>query len=903
MEGGEAAGDQSDSLTGRDSILEDALRDRYVLERELGRGGMATVYLARDVKHDRLVALKVLHPELAAMLGPERFLREIKFAARLQHPHILSVHDSGAAGQQDSGAERLWFTMPYVEGESLRDRLKRESQLPVEDAVQITREAAQALDYAHQHGVIHRDIKPENILLTKDGNVLVADFGIARALESGEAGKRGGEDVSGTDERLTGTGISLGTPAYMSPEQAAGERTVDARTDVYSLACVLYEMLAGEPPFTGPTAQAIIAKRFSTTATPVRVVRPDVPESIEQAITTALARTPAGRFPSSGEFALALKQPRLSKTSHDTRRVARIAAVMIGIVLLAAVAWTLLERSQESRVASRQSPGVTRLAVLPFENLGDTADAYFADGVSDEVRGKLATLSGLEVIARTSSSQYRRTTKPAKQIGQELGVHYLLTGTVRWEKRPGTSRVRVSPELVDAVSGAAKWQAPFDASITDVFQVQGEIAGRVAEALNVQLGAREERELAARPTGSLEAYDAFLRGEAATRRFSTIDVSALQRGLIYYEQAVQLDSSFALAWTRVSRARALLYFVSTSDPADSAAADAASRRARALAPNLPDAWLASGDYYYRVLQDNARALEEYQRGRLLAPHDASLIAASSIPLQSLGRWEEALADAREAVRLDPRSNRTALRLARALIALRRYDEALAAADEGLRLDPATPDAVWMKAMAYTAKGDLQGLHSLYRSTPPQLDRAALVTYVAHYWEMAWTLEPRDLDLLSRLSPEPFGGQRSDWGLALAQAWTLKGDRARSRIYADSARLALEQMVSRTPRNDQSVGLLALSLAYLGRYDEAIAAAKRSVALRGLDTDKYSGGYNLLQLARVYAMAGRRDQAIEALKELLKTPLFVTPGWLRIDPTFASLRGDPRFQRLATDAPR
>jgi tetratricopeptide (TPR) repeat protein len=300
------------------------------------------------------------------------------------------------------------------------------------------------------------------------------------------------------------------------------------------------------------------------------------------------------------------------------------------------------------------------------------------------------------------------------------------------------------------------------------------------------------------------------------------------------------------------------------------------------------------------VQDNARALEEFQRGRRLAPNDASLIAACSVPLQSLGRWEEALADAREAVRLDPRSNRTASRLARVFIVLRRYEEALAAADAALRLDPAAPDGVWMKAMAYAAKGDLQGIHSLYRSTPPQLDRAALVTYVAHFWEMAWTLEPRDLDLLSRLSPEPFAGQRADWGLALAQAWALKGDTARSRIYADSARLAFEHMVSRTPRNDQNISLLSLSLAYLGRYDQAIAAAKRSVALRGLHTDRYSGGYNQFQLARVYAMAGRRDQAIETLEPLLKTPFFVTPGWLRIDPTFASLRGDPRFQRLTAE---
>ena len=868
-------------MTETDPNLQAALSDRYILERELGRGGMATVYLARDLKHDRLVALKVLHPDLAATLGPGRFLREIKLAARLQHPHILSVHDSGEA------AGRLWFTMPYVEGESLRDRLRRESQLPVDDAVQITREAAQALDYAHQHGVIHRDIKPENILLTKDGNALVADFGIARAL--------------GPDEQLTATGLSVGTPAYMSPEQAAGERTVDARTDVYSLACVLYEMLAGEPPFTGPTAQAIIAKRFSTVATPVRVIRPDVPEQIEHAITTALTRTPAGRFPSTGEFALALKQPGLSKPSHDTRRVARLAALTIGLLLLIAVAWNLLDRRSNSRLPTPDSR-LTRLAVLPFENLGDTADAYFADGVSDEVRGKLAALSGLEVIARTSSSQYRRSTKPTKQIGQELGVHYLLTGTVRWEKRPGTSRVRVSPELVDARSGAARWQAPFDAAITDVFQVQGEIAGRVAQALNLELGAREEQALSARPTGNLEAYDAFLRGDAATRQFTTLDPAALRRGLLYYGQAVKLDSSFALAWSRVSRAHSILYSTSSSSPADSAASEQAASRALTLAPNLPDGRLALGVYYNLVLFHRAQAIEEYRKALALAPNDANLIGALVVPEQALGRVEEAAMHAREAFRLDPRSTQAAQRVARTLIYLRRFDEATAAADAAERLNPASPDAVWTKVMAYVAKGDLDGAHAVYRHTSPELDRVALVAFVAHIWEMAWTLERGDLDLLSSLSPEPFGGEPTDWGLALAQAWALKGDSARARIYADSARVAFQHMISRSTRNDQDFALFGVSLAYLGRYEEAIATGQHALVRhdpRAIGVP----GYNQFNLARIYAMAGRRDSAIATLERVLKIPLYVTPGWLRIDPTFASLRGDPRFQRLATDNPR
>ena len=284
--------------------LQRALGSRYVLERELGRGGMATVYLARDLPHDRPVALKLLHPDLARSLGAERFLREIRTAARLQHPHILSVYDSGAASED--GAERLWFTMPYVEGETLRDRLRREPQLPVEEALRIAREVADGLDYAHRHGVIHRDVKPENILLS-ESHAMVADFGVSRAMA-----------VNG-DERLTESGVAIGTPAYMSPEQASGE-PVDARTDVYALGAVLYEMLAGEPPFTGPTVQAVIAKRFHTEPTPIRAVRPAVPVPVERALARALARVPADRFATTAELARALAQPGPAAGERGARR-------------------------------------------------------------------------------------------------------------------------------------------------------------------------------------------------------------------------------------------------------------------------------------------------------------------------------------------------------------------------------------------------------------------------------------------------------------------------------------------------------------------------------------------------------------------------------------------------------
>ncbi|MGH9261692.1 MAG: serine/threonine-protein kinase, partial [Acidimicrobiales bacterium] len=369
-----------------------ALADRYHVERELGRGGMATVYLAQDLKHDRPVALKVLHPALAAALGPERFHREIMLAARLQHPHVLGVHDSGEAAGQ------LWFTMPFVEGESLRSRLARERQLPVEDALRIVREAALGLEYAHQHGVIHRDIKPENLLLTTDGSTLVADFGIARALGGGE-------------QQLTGTGIAVGTAAYMSPEQARGERQLDARTDVYALGCVLYEMLAGEPPFTGPTAQAIIARALTGTPRPIHPMRAGVPEALDSVIAKAMAVTPADRYPSAAEFARALgpvvtaevrsaaaPRPRFAALPQFLRRRPLFATLALGFLLGVGVlfAWRWTHGGGEA--------GGKRLAVLPFVNLGAAEDEYFADGVTDQVRGKLSALPGQQVIASGSAT-------------------------------------------------------------------------------------------------------------------------------------------------------------------------------------------------------------------------------------------------------------------------------------------------------------------------------------------------------------------------------------------------------------------------------------------------------------------------------------------------------------------
>ncbi len=876
--------------------LREALAGQYRIDRELGRGGMATVYLAQDLRHDRPVALKVLHPDLAATLGPERFLREIKLCARLQHPHILTVLDSGEA------AGLLWFTMPFVEGASLRDRMERERQLPVEVALQIGREAARALDYAHQHGVIHRDIKPENILLSQDGSTLVADFGIARAM--------------GADERLTQTGFAIGTPAYMSPEQAAAEKDVDARTDIYSLGAVLYEMLAGEPPFTGPTMQAVIAKRLTEPAPSVRRVRPNVPEAIDQAIQRALAPVPADRFADAGALSRALQATAetpargteaatvLSRDASPKRRPVPTLALTLVVGFLLGLGVLFGWRFSRGG-ASASSSGAKVLAVLPFENRGDSTTEYFADGVTDAVRGKLSTLPGLQVIASTSSNQYKHSGKSLPEIARELGADYLLIARIRWATLPdGTSRVEVSPELVEVGPGQApttKWQRPFDAAITDVFTVQADIAEQVAAALNLALATAQKQTLTERPTQNLAAYDALLKGDAAGG-LSVSGAQTLRASINYYEQAVALDSTFAEAWAKLSRAQGKYYYNITPIPAMGEAAKRAADRSLALAPGRPDAWMALCEYHQTVVVEYARALPACQKGLLLTPENTDLLTAAALAQQGLGQWDAALQSLEKAQRLDPRSAVTSRRLSFTLLRLHRLPEAIASADRGLAVSPDNLDLIETKAMVYAAQGDLAGARRVIASVPPEVETTTLVLYFGNYWDFFWVLDDSHQRLLLRLPPGAFDGDRGAWGLIRAQTYHVRGDSARTRIYADSARLGLEQTLAQTPNDAQRRILHGLALAYLGRKAAAISEGERGYALQPPAVDGYAGPYLLHVLIRIYILAGEYDPALDRLETLMKMPYFLTPAWLRIDPAFDPLRNHPRFQRLVAGAP-
>jgi serine/threonine-protein kinase len=885
--------------------LRDALADRYALERELGRGGMAVVYLAQDLRHDRPVALKVLLPELAATLGPERFQREIKLAARLQHPHILTVHDSGEA------AGRLWFTMPFVEGESLRDRLRRERQLPVDDALRIATEAARALDYAHHHGVVHRDIKPENIMLTGDGSTLVADFGIARAL-------------AGADDGLTQTGFAVGTPAYMSPEQAAGDKAIDARTDIYSLASVLYEMLAGEAPYTGPTAQAIMAKRLSEPAPGVRASRPTVPPAVDEAIRKALAPVAADRFTTAAQFAQALHLtmathpaaaatvPSLTATAPPasapagaaparapSRRPLPVAAVALTAGLL--IGGGLLFAWRHTGGGAEAPAGHRVVAVLPFDNLGDSADAYFADGVSDEVRSRLGKVAGLEVIARGSSIEYRRTTKRPAEIAHELGADYLLTGTVRWDKAGGSSRVRVIPELVDARPGQAarsRWGEQFDAAMTDVFQVQGDIAAKVADALGVALADSTQHELTAKPTENLAAYDEYLKGEAASQAMTVTDPPSVRRAIGFYERAIALDSTFGTAWARLSHARSRLYGQGVPDPALGEQALFAAERARRLEPQNPLVYRAFGAYYTNVNPiDLGRSVAEYQQGVRLAPDNVGLLGALAGIEPSIGRWDSAAARLGRAALLDPRSATIARQLADVLTLLRRYAPSDSAADRALALAPTNVATAWQKVLVTLAQGRLDSARAVIRAAARRVDPMALFVYLANYQDLYWVLDDEAQRQVLAAPLSAFDDDPATWAIIRAHLYYLRGDRARTAVYADSARMAFVAQSRATPDDAQRHSLLGVALAYLGRKAEAVREGQRGVELQPIGKDTYAGPYFQLQLARIYMLVGEPEKALDQLEPLLKMPYYLSPGWLRIDPTFDSLRSNPRFKRL------
>ncbi len=635
--------------------LESALASRYTIDRELGRGGMATVYLANDVRHERRVALKVLNSELSSALGPDRFLREIKLAARLNHPHIVPLFDSGEAG----GA--LYYVMPVIEGESLRDRLLRDGRLPTEEAVDLARGVASALDYAHRHGIVHRDIKPENIML-QDGEAVVMDFGIAKAVSV----------ASG--DTLTQAGMMIGTPAYVSPEQAAGENFIDGRSDQYSLACVLYEMLSGRKPFSGTSPQAILSKRFSDPVPSVREVFPDVTAEIELAVSKALSKDASGRYSTTGDFARALLP-----SSGST---------------------------PDGLTATGSGPGAQKsVAVLPFTNSSaDPEGDFFADGIAEEIINALSKINSLKVSSRTSSFAFKGKNEDIREIGRRLQVSTVLEGSIR----KAGKRLRLTAQLVNAQDNSQLWADRYDRELEDVFAIQDEISASIVEALRVVLSDDEKRAIEQVPTANVEAYGFYLRGRQYFHQHRRKNHEYARQ---MFERAIELDPGYALAYAGVADCCSFLYQYFDASQSNLKRADAASLRAVELAPGLAEAHASRG-LAVSLSGGFEEAKREFETAVRLDPKsfEAAYFYARACVAEgdneSAAKWFE------HAVSIRPEDYASHALLATVYSALGRKDDAIQGsrraydtARKHLDLNPDDPRALYMGAMSLTMLGE------------------------------------------------------------------------------------------------------------------------------------------------------------------------------------------------------
>ena len=881
----------------------------YQVVAPLGKGGMGEVYRARDARLGREAAIKVLPATLATdRQALARFEVEARALAALSHPNILGIFEFGS----EDGIS--YVVMELLEGETLRDKLKEGAPLPQRKALEYTREIARGLSAAHAKGIVHRDLKPENVFITNDDRVKILDFGLAKRTGPSEA-DRDTHSPTAAPPSPTTPGSVMGTVGYMAPEQVRG-LPVDQRADIFALGAMLYELLTGKRAFKGLTPSDTMLSVLRDEPPELSQTPSAIPPALTRLLRHCLEKSPDARAQSAHDIAFELDTfasltgpPSAAPAPAPERRSAlpMAAGVAIAIVVVGAAALTIWRRPPASPAASPAVPassssatrrtGVKRLAVLPFENLSSADDDYFADGITDEVRGKLTGVPGLGVIARTSSTGYKKTTKTPRVIGQELDVDYLLTGTVRFAKsESGARRVQVSPELVAVQTSESQWRQPFEATLTDVFQVQGDIATKVAQALDVALSEGSKKKLEQKPTENLEAYEAYLRGQEASEGMDT-DPVRLRRALEDYRKAVALDDRFAEAWAQRSRAASFLYLQSEPSPRLAEEARSAAEKALSLAPERPEGNLAEADYLSNVRKDNAGALAACEKARAAAPGGAEYVASVALAELGLGRWEASIAHLKEARQLDPRSHTTLRRLGTAAAFLHRTLEAREAFEAVLRIAPANLPALESRAMTFLQEGDLAAARASLKTAPKDVTQAALVGYLSAYNDLIWVLDGSQRQLLLGMTPSSFDDNRAVWALCFTQAYALNRDAPNVKKYAEITLAALTRQLAASPEDSQLHALAGLTEAYLGRKAEAIRTARRAVELLPASKDAFYGPYMQHQLVRVLILAGEQGKALDELEALLKVPYYITKGWIAIDPNFDALRSEPRFAKL------
>jgi serine/threonine protein kinase/tetratricopeptide (TPR) repeat protein len=886
----------------------------YRIESLIGLGGMGEVYLARDERLGRKVALKLLPEHLTAdETQLSRFKAEARSASALNHPNILTVYEIGTEGN------RHFIATEFIEGITLRASLAC-GRINPHAALEIAVQVASALAAAHETSIVHRDMKPENVMLRPDGYVKVLDFGIAKLTEQRPVPDL--NEIGTTTVLQTRAGLVLGTARYMSPEQTRGQ-TVDARSDIWSLGVVIYEMIAGIPPFHGETPSDCIASILMTEPPPLSGVLPEVSLNLESIVRKALRKNRDERYQTIKEMLADLRnlmaELEAKRSSPQTR--VRAESIISKIkrhkwgVLITAVAAILAAAAFAYSfffVAPAPSPNEKSIAVLPFENRSeDKSNAYFADGVQDEILTRLSKIRDLKVISRTSTQRYKNTSQNLSEIANQLGVANLLEGSVQ----KTNDQVRVNVQLIRAANDSHLWAETFDRKLTDVFSVESEVAKAIADQLRAKLTGREEQAIAARPTDNPEAYDAYLRGLAYTLKTGNSPGNSLGAQK-YLREAVRLDPKFALGWALLSYVDAFGYRALTLQPTVALREEArqAAETALILQPNLGEALHAKGYYHYACLKDYDTAVRYFEQARQFLPNSSQVPESLAYVARRRGEWDRSESYFNEAERLDPRNVSLLTLHAQSYMILRRFPEALRKSDQALDITPDDVDTLAIKANVAQAEGDLPRAAALLAPLHPNADHpTALETQVYQA-----ILERRPAQIIVRLkeilaTPDPalgfYNGELRFW---LGWAQEVAGEQATAQESWRQARTELEEFLKEQPENYVVIGDLALINMGLGDKAAALALSEQAMTTMPIEKDAVAGPEPIEILARVATQMGESDRAIAAIEKLLSIPesgplatgLPLTPALLRLDPMFDPLRNDPRFQKLiATEAPK
>ncbi|HEY7436466.1 MAG TPA: protein kinase [Methylomirabilota bacterium] len=900
--------------------LRTALTGRYTIERELGRGGMATVYLARDERHGRPVAIKLLRPELVPDDGPSRaaarFQREIEFAARLSHLHILPLYDSGAAGRL------LYYITPYVDGETLRDRLRRTGRLPLPESLRLLRDVARALAHAHRQGVVHRDIKPANILLNQEGDALVADFGVARGLAAaqGPAGVTAAEHPDGAPvlegpagaapPELTEGTLVLGTPAYMAPEQIRGGPGIDHRADLYAFGAVAYELLTGAAPFAGHPRHEQLAAHLSEVPEPVAARQPDVPKAVADLVDRLLAKRPDDRPRDATEVLRALDaavadpssrfqgSSRLARVGLE-RRLSRRSLVIGAAAVLFAAGGAELGR----RMTAATSVPVS-IAVLPFDALGDSAATHhLAVGMSDGIATDLAKLRAVVAPGYVTTSIYRGSPKSPQQIGTEQQVSAVLRGSVQQSE----DRVRVDAQLLDADDGQRLWARGYERPSTELPEIQRDIMRATLATLRIR-PSEGERDVLDRPaTTDARAYDLYLQGRAielagqSRELWHPMPKDNIRRAQALYTRARDLDPRFALARARLALMHTLAAAAYDTTKARRDQARVEAETALRLQPGLPEAHEALASYW-QLNGDLAKAIEELGLALEGFPHSADLRLALGGVLLDAGRFEEAAREYEHAARLEPGSPKGPFLAGMAYSRLRRREEAMRAFNRAIAAAPDYVPVKLIKGVAYLRwYGIPDTLLAMMESIPPDWDANGAATYARY---TALWVQRRYADALAMLDRSRSELYRDDYmyqpkSLMRARLYESMGEQGLAQASYATALSVIQDSVAANPSAPNMRIALGLAYAGLGRRAEALREARRAMELvpvssSTVDATGFMGG-----AVEVFAAAGEIDASLDLLELLFSMPAGreATVPFLRVWPGFDPLRGDPRFEEL------